>query len=71
MSPRFGSLIGISTLPLHSDAVNKLAHQNVVANLKRFQHGARGNLEGLDNKGADEKSKQPRDNKRLYIFAGN
>lgn len=33
------------------DAVMKLAHQELVANLQGLQHGARGDFEGLHDKG--------------------
>lgn len=51
------------------DAVRKLAHQNIVANLQGWQHGTAGDLEGLNNKGADEQHCKKGYAKRLEVFA--
>jgi hypothetical protein len=50
------------------DPVGELADQDVVADLKRRLHGARGDLEGLDHEGADEERDEDRDENGLEVF---
>jgi len=50
------------------DPVAELVHQDVIADLEGRLHGARGDLEGLDDKGADEGGDQDGDDDRLGVL---
>lgn len=50
------------------DPINEFIHQNMIADLQGWLHGTRRNLEGLNDKGSDEKSEYQSNDDGFKIF---